>query len=902
MKTLKDYKKKRRFNRTPEPGPVPKRSASGRMFVVQKHRARNLHYDFRLEVDGVLKSWAVPKGPSLDPAVKRLAMAVEDHPVDYADFEGVIPEGEYGGGTVMVWDNGTFEPDAQTPDVADAIEKGELKFTLHGTKLNGSWVLVNTRDRQWLLIKHRDEFASRDSLADTEPLSVLSGRSLAEIASDEGGDVTKAATGDPSTLPSKRSSRKQTSTSRRKSATQPAKSTKRKKSDIKLPGNAKLSPMPSAVAPMLAKLVDAPFSSDEWVFETKWDGVRAICFLNNGKYRFISRNNNEMTSSYPELSGIAEVISADQAILDGEIVALDKKGIPRFQLLQPRFGLKKSPATIKDHTIAYMIFDLLYYNGYDLTRCDLLSRKDLLQKIIKRSNAVKYSDHIAGRGEDLFEHAEKLGLEGLIAKRSDSQYVHGRSSQWLKIKTTKRQEVVIAGYTEPRKSRAHFGALILGLYRKGKLTYVGHVGTGFNHRSLKQIFELMQPLKRKLSPFVSVPKTNEPVQWLRPELVAEVKFSEWTDDLSMRHPVFIGLRDDKKAKDSIFEAELKTRVVVDRKTSRAKPGKDNSVKVTRKEIDLKAVEAKAAFAGELKGNLRLKVPGGTVSLTNLDKIYWPDEGISKGDLIRYYYELAPVILPFLKDRPIILKRYPDGIKGQSFHQHSLKDPPDFVKTYDRKSDDGVVTHVICNNVASLLYVANLGSISLHAWSARMTTPQKPDWILFDLDPGDATLKEVQETALHLKGLLDTLGLVAYPKTSGSKGLHVYVPIKAMHTHEQIVQFATMIAHMAATERPDLIAVERRVGKRKKGRVYLDYLQNGFGKSLAAPYSVRARPGATVSTPLLWKEVKSSKLRVESFTIRNLARRLKSRGDLFSDVLREKQSLTGAIHKLELLLS
>jgi bifunctional non-homologous end joining protein LigD len=557
---------------------------------------------------------------------------------------------------------------------------------------------------------------------------------------------------------------------------------------------------------------------------------------------------------------------------------------------------------MEDHTIAYIVFDLIYYNGYDLSHADLLSRKELLKNVVSWNNEVRYSDHVVGRGEELFKHAEKLGVEGIIAKRSDSTYVQSRSSNWLKIKTTQRQEVVIVGYTQPRRSRTYFGSLVLGLYRGGKLIPVGHVGTGFNHATLKQLYDLMQPLKTETSPLAEPFKTNDIVQWVKPKLVAEIKFSEWTNDLSMRHPVFLGLRDDKKPEDSTLEKKLHTEEVVVAKPARKSSRKKEAVNDDSSKVDSKPVSGETAFKGKLRGDLKVKVPGGVVSLTNLDKVYWPDDGYTKGDLLRYYYEMAPTILPYLKDRPIILKRYPDGIKGFSFHQHTVKDPPEFVKTYKRLSDGDTVTYAICNNVASLLYVANLGSISIHAWSARMTAPEKPDWILFDLDPGSATFAQVREVALHVKGILDSLGLECYPKTSGSKGLHVYVPIKAAYTHDQVVQFATLIAHRAAAERPDLIAVERMVRKRKKGRVYLDYLQNGFGKSLAAAYSVRARVGATVSTPLEWREVKSAKLRVESFTIRNVGTRVKRKGDLFAEVLKKKQSLAKAIAKLEKLMS
>jgi bifunctional non-homologous end joining protein LigD len=928
MKALSAYKKKRRFDRTPEPGPVQKKSDSGQMFVVQKHRASHLHYDFRLEADGVLKSWAVPKGPSLDPSTKRLAMEVEDHPVDYGDFEGIIPEGEYGGGTVMVWDTGTYEPEPETPDVSKAIKKGELKFTLHGQKLGGSWVLVRTRGRQWLLIKHRDDFASKEDLAETEPTSVFTDRTLAEIAADEGGNVEKATTGDPERVHGRRrkrakkssgkksvwSSAKKKSTTKKAAAkektTKTARKTSRKAasfrtkqlSQLDLPPSAKRAPMPKSINPMLAKLVDTPFSGDDWLFETKWDGMRAICYLSNGKPKFVSRRQLDVTAKYPELADIPAAIQAERAIVDGEIVALDSKGFPQFQLLQPRFGLKFLGNRDEPSTIVYYVFDLIYYDGYDLTSATLEERKALLQQIMTPHTAVRYSDHIVGRGEDFFREVEKLGLEGIIAKRIDSPYIQGRSGNWLKIKTVQRTEAVIGGYTKPRGMRSHFGALVMGQYRDGELEYVGHTGGGFDRKGLTELFKLMQPLKTNTSPFAAPPKTNEEVQWIKPKLVAEVKFAEWTSDGNMRQPIFMGLRTDKMPKETVFEPKQKTSSAV-KAVKKESLSKAAAAKAGSKEKAGEVFPAETLFAGKnLSGDVRVKAPGGVVSLTNLHKVYWPEDGYTKGDLLRYYYNIAPSVMPYLKDRPLILKRYPEGISGFSFHQHTVKDPPSFVKTFSRVNDDNdTVVYAVCNNIASLLYVTNLGTISLHPWSARMTAPTKPDWIMFDLDPGQATFDQVREVARVVKELLDEIGLTGYPKTSGSKGIHVYVPIKNSYTHDQAVQFATLVAHLAAARHPDLIAVERIVKKRKKGTVYLDYLQNGFGKSLAAPYSVRARPGATVSAPLEWKEVFSSTLRPDKFTIKNIAARVEKNGDLFREVLANKQTLAKALAKVEALM-
>ncbi|HEY6332209.1 MAG TPA: non-homologous end-joining DNA ligase, partial [Blastocatellia bacterium] len=560
------------------------------------HRASHLHYDFRLEVDGVLKSWAVPKGPSLNPKDKRLAMAVEDHPVDYAGFEGVIPEGEYGGGTVMVWDSGTYTPDDDTKDVSKAIADGELKFTLYGKKLKGAWVLVRTHDRQWLLIKHKDEFATAESVTERAAKSAVTGRSLAQIAGDEGGDVAKAATGDPdppltskatsSRGPREKASKRQsTKTNKSASITKARGNAKalagRKGASTAKPVNkpapesipprtemplgAKPAPMLKSIQPMLATLVDEPFSDEDWIYESKWDGVRTLTYVDRGKYRLASRRQNDVTSKYPELDHVTSVVQADQAVLDGEVVALDRKGMPRFQLLQHRFGLKVGPHLRKgedDGTIVYYVFDLVYLNGYDLSGVGLIKRKELLRAIIGPDRTIRFSDHVVGDGEEFFAQVEKIKLEGMIAKRSASRYVQKRSRDWLKVKTQQRQEVVIGGYTEPRASREYFGALVVGLYDGEDLKYVGHAGGGFDQKSLKQVYNLMRPLKINKSPFSTPVKTNEPVQWIKPRLVCEVKFAEWTDDGRMRQPIFLGLRDDKDPKDCVLETRAPTEDIV----------------------------------------------------------------------------------------------------------------------------------------------------------------------------------------------------------------------------------------------------------------------------------------------------------------------------------------------------
>jgi len=897
---LADYKKKRRFTKTPEPGPEKKSSKTGRLFVVQKHRASHLHYDFRLESDGVLKSWAIPKGPSLDPSVKRLAMQVEDHPVDYANFEGIIPEGEYGGGTVMVWDYGTYIPE-NGDDVTASIKKGEVKFTLKGKKLKGSWALVRTHDRQWLLIKHRDKAASDGDIEEEKPLSAVTKRSLAEIAAEEGGDVEKASTGDPKKLQKKglskktRVSDKPSVWSSNRVTKSSSTSSSRSTSIADLPEGAKKEPMPTSISPMLAILVDKPFNDKQWLFETKWDGVRAICFVKNGKFRLVSRNELEMTKQYPELSEIAANVRAKTAILDGEIVALDKQGIPHFQLLQPRFGRKKETNTTEDFAIAYYVFDLLYKDGYNLTGCKLIDRKNLLERVLQTNAALRYSDHVLEKGIKFFEAVKKAKLEGMIAKLIGSKYVQKRSHDWLKVKTELRQEVVIGGYTQPRGSREFFGALVVGLYEGKELVYVGHTGGGFNRNTLAEVYKLLEPLKTDKSPFADVPKTNEPVQWVKPKLVCEVKFSEWTADGKMRHPIFMGIRTDKKPTDCRREVKLDSKTEV-------KKAESTGVK-SRTARSSANFETPEALAGkkELKGNHKLKIGRSFVQLTHLDKVYWPEEGYTKGDLINYYLEMGKLILPYYKDRPLILKRHPNGIKGAPFHQHNLDNPPAFVETFVEEKEGDKVVYGMANNLETLAYIANLGAISMHPWASRASKPENPDWVIFDVDPGSASFESVCEVAMEVKTVLDELGLVGFPKTSGSKGIHVYVPIKNDYAYDQVVPFANLIAAVVAASRPDLVTIERMVAKRKKGRVYLDYLQNGMGKSVAGPYSVRARPGATVSAPLSWEEVKRKQIRPADFTIKNISTRLNRKGDLFAPMLKKRQTIVRAVEKLSKML-
>jgi bifunctional non-homologous end joining protein LigD len=612
---LEEYQRKRRFEQTPEPPPKVAKKAGNR-FVVQKHRASHLHYDFRLEMDGVLKSWAVPKGPSLDPADKRLAMQMEDHPVSYFDFEGIIPEGNYGAGTVMVWDVGTWEPQG---DAHAMLAKGDLKFVLRGEKLTGSFVLARMRSRrpgskgtEWLLIKHRDEQVLPGYDINQFDYSVLTRRTLAQIAGDEGArewkssrpaakspgkawladaiakaDKRKKLTTEDTEGTEKKAKGKKPSRAGADKAVRHSRKptgTKNDEEDSSVPSvssvvkelekleGARKGPMPTTIHPMLATLVDKPFDNPQWLFEIKWDGYRAVAFLNGGEARLVSRNQNEMTSQYPELRDLPQYVRARNAVLDGEIVALDDAGRPSFSLMQQRTGISGSGRRIKaaDRAvpIAYYVFDLLYLDGYDLTRVDLEKRKELLSGIVAGSGLVRYSDHHLEQGVALYEAAKQQGLEGIVAKRRNSCYEQKRSREWLKMKITRRQECVIGGYTDPRGSREHFGSIVLGLYdEKGRLLHVGQAGSGFTEATHEDMWRLLQKLKTDKNPFGNKVESTRGVHWVKPELVAEIKFTEWTHEtdgggVKMRAPVYEGLRPDKSPRECVFERPVREETVV----------------------------------------------------------------------------------------------------------------------------------------------------------------------------------------------------------------------------------------------------------------------------------------------------------------------------------------------------
>lgn len=864
---LQSYRAKRDLKRTPEPAGATTKMDGPLVFVVQRHKASHLHYDFRLEVRGVLKSWAVPKGPSLDPADKRLAMMVEDHPYDYKDFKGVIPEGNYGAGIVEIWDHGTYTP-MDLPEGKDAetflmhgINGGSLKVVMKGRKLKGEFALVRMKkagENAWLLIKHRDKYAvdGYDSEEHTPKSSPIN-KALKKEGEKKTKASRKASTSGKKPDDTRSKAKKNSGHKRTVAATKP------KVRRIVLPELASAKKVKDPVKPMLATLSEDAFDDDDWLFEIKWDGYRAIAETGGKKTRLYSRNGVSFLDAYPaitdELTGIKEKL-----VLDGEIVATDEQSHPDFQLLQ---HAAKDPSI----AVSYQVFDLLQLDGKDLTDLPLVERKELLRETLPKSDHIRYCDHVEARGKEFFEVTKAQDLEGVIAKRKDGRYTEGvRSRTWLKIKNHHSSEVVIGGWTAPRNSRKHFGALLLGVFEKGKLRYVGHTGTGFDARSLKELAKAMAPLERKTSPFDGEVEANQPATWVTPKLVAHVKFTEWTRDGVMRHPVFLGMRADKDAK-SVQQEKPKARTAASRRSS--------AKKVSAK---------KAAPKNEDADTRDVKIGRHTVHLTNQNKVFWPNEGYTKGDVVKYYEEIAPYLLPHLKDRPQSLFRTPNGLKGKGFfHKDAGDAAPSWVHTVKVPSESrggDTINYILCNHAATLLYMVNLGCIELDPWTSRKQHLDKPDHLVMDLDPSKGNdFDDVVEAALAVKVVLDRIGLKGFCKTSGSSGIHVYIPSNGRHTYDALAPVAEDIMRVVNSMLPKTTTLERSLAKRGKSQIYLDHLQNRKGQTLASVYSIRPKPGATVSTPLEWDEVKPG-LDLRDFTIGTVPARVKKKGDLFKGVL------------------
>lgn len=841
---LKEYARKRNFEKTPEPPAAEpkKKGEHGGFFCVQRHDATRLHYDFRLEVNGVLVSWAVPKGPSLDPTRKALAMKVEDHPLDYGTFEGNIPEGNYGAGSVMLWDKGTYEVLENVP-AQQQLDRGDFKFALHGTKLNGAFAIVHMKHagkgNEWLLIKKKDEFAVPGYDINEFAWSVATRRTQDEIAEN----IEPIEVG-------------------------------------KLKG-ARKAALPASIEPMLASAVTKPPRGSQWLYEIKWDGVRALCQIKNGSLQIQSRRGNRCEKQYPELKTLPEQTNVKTAWLDGEICVLDEDGRSRFELIQPRIGAnlnavshlaETSPATL-------FLFDVLYVDGYDLRGVALEDRKQLLKVIVTPSDHIRISDAFETEGEEMFEAARNMGLEGILAKDRRSTYEPSRSTRWLKVKVQNEQEFVIAGFTEGE--RDYFGALILAVHEDGAFKHVGQVGTGFDQKKMKEIYERMKPLITKSNPLAGKPRIKG-AAWVKPELVCEVRFLEWTKDKMLRAPVFAGLRSDKPAAEAVREEPADPPVDEPAAPAEGAPETNHDY------LDLKGREATVEVSGH-----RLK-------FTNLDKVYFPKDGWKKRDLLEFYDRVSPWLLPHLKDRPLSLKRYPNGIAEEYFFQKNAGSHfPEWMtlEPITEHHPPKVNHYPIANDRASLLYLANLGCIDQNPWMSRRGTLENPDWMLLDLDPVETDFDHIVEAMLLVREVLATVGLKGYPKTTGGDGMHIYVPLEPIYTYEQVRSFAEILSHLALDREPNLFTTPRSVGRRKKGRVYFDYLQIGTGKTIAAPYVVRAHDGAPVATPLDWKEVTRG-LRPTDFRIDNTIERFRRVGDLFAPVLEGGQRLESALKRLK----
>ena len=773
---LSEYKRKRNPKRTPEPFGSKKRGKQP-IFVVQRHDARRLHYDFRLERDGALASWAVPKGIPLEPGTRALAVHVEDHPLEYASFEGEIPKGQYGAGTVEIWDHGTY-------DLVEEKRDGGLTVRLHGNRLDGTWTLVPAHldgdEKNWLLLRKRDDGAAG-------------------------------------------------------------------------------APNPRQYWPMLATLVkDVPHGGG-WLFEVKWDGYRAVSQMAGGEVTMRSRKGNDFTEKFERVAKeIPKALKTPDCVLDGEVCALDSDGRSSFSEMQ-----QLKPST----PLVYYVFDLLEVEGKALVDLPIEERRARLEELVDKRNRIIRISEWFDDGDALLAAAQEQGLEGIVAKRAGSRYAVGRRTRdWLKIKTHGDQELVIAGYTKGQGRRSgSFGSLVLGYWRGRDLVYAGNVGTGFDEKEIERLLRKLRPLEQDTSAFSEVPKMPKvrkgDVLWVEPKLVAQVEFAEWTHDGHLRAPVYKGLREDKNAKEVVMEAPT-------------------------------------PIEPEIKRGRRL------LKLSNLDKPFWPEEGITKGDLLAYYRDVAAVVVPHICDRPFTLKRYPDGWKGNFFFQKDApKGMPEWIKTVPVQATTRetprrtrTISAPLVNDELALLWMVNMGCIDLNTWYSKVDKPERPDFVLFDLDPSpDVGFKETIEVALLVKQALDSLGLESFPKTSGADGIHVLVPIARRHTYDDTRQFAEIIARALAMSHRGLVTTEWTKAKRRG--VLIDSNQNGEGKTIASVYSVRPKEGAPISTPLRWEEVKAN-LDPSAFTMDVVRERIAREGDLYEGVLTTKQSLSAALRTLE----
>jgi bifunctional non-homologous end joining protein LigD len=853
---LSQYRRKRDFAKTPEPTGGRHKRGAGLRFVVQKHAARRLHYDFRLEMDGVLKSWAIPKGPSLDPRAKRLAVHVEDHPLDYGDFEGVIPQGEYGGGTVIVWDSGTWVPEG---DPAAGYREGALKFELRGKRLKGRWALIQMKgregDKNWLLLKEQDELArpgSDDEIVAANQTSAVSGRDLKAVAAarDRVWHSNKGNGGGPEPAP--------------------------RLDPGKIPG-ARKAAMPADPEPQLAKVAGTVPRGEAWLHEIKLDGYRLLARMRRGKAKLLTRRANDWTDRFPTVAEAVAALTVEDVILDGEVVHLLPNGLTSFGALQDDLAREDTS------NVVYYVFDLLHLNGYDLTGVRLDLRKEALKTLLSAAapGTIRYGDHVAGQGEAFEARASRMGIEGVVSKRADSPYRAARSSAWLKIKFDKRDELAIIGWTDPSGTRRALGSLLLGYYDpEGELHFAGGVGTGFSDEMLSDLERRLGPLAKKAPPSRAVAKlAPRRAHWVDPELVAEVRYANWTGDGRLREPAFLGLREDKKGHEIVLDP-----------ATHAPPG-----------ALVPAVSAPSAPANPLPAEVSpkttLEFEG--VRLTHAGKVLYPESNITKLDLARYYTLVSDHMLAEIGARPLTLLRAPEGWQGHHFYQkHGNATVPKAVNRVRLAEREGGAEgiYLFAEDKAGLLSLVQMGALEIHVWGAEITDIDHPDRVVMDLDPDEGLpWPRVIEGALTLRRMLADIGLESFVKGTGGKGLHVVVPLRPRHDWNEIKAFSKWLADELVQREPNgYTAVMAK--KKRRGKIFIDYLRNQRGASAIAVYSARARPNAPVAAPLTWREVEDG-VRSDAFTVRTLPERLATLAkDPWEELGRVKQSLPAALRR------
>ena len=850
---LEKYQSMRDFSRTPEPAGSPRdRSAGDALaFVIQKHAASHLHYDFRLELDGVLKSWAVPKGPVPDPSIKRLAMQVEDHPIGYGDFEGTIPKGEYGGGTVMLWDRGTWTP---VGDPRAGLKKGRLEFELDGTKLQGRWMLVRSGPpagkngkASWLLFKRSDEHArpgSGDALLEEQSLSVSTGRSMQEIAGGRG----------------------RVWSSKKKGGGAKARARKSSVDASAIPGAKPAKKMPTAPEPQLATLVtDAP-EGDDWLHEIKFDGYRFLARVEKGDVALITRGGQDWSGRFSRIATAVASLGVD-AIIDGEAVVLDESGRSDFQKLQNAMDDRGRG------DVYFYAFDLLWLNGVDLRGAKLEDRKEVLRALLADATSViRFSDHVRGGGVEFHANACELRLEGIISKRASSRYAEARSKDWLKVKCLRRQEFVIAGWSEPTGSRESLGSLVLAVHDDdGELRYSGRVGTGFDNRTLKMLYQRLKPLERKTPALKGAPRSaggGRAIHWVEPELVAEIAFTEWTGDGVVRHPSFQGLREDKPASDVVREKETPVKSAARKGGAKKGAARKSAAKKTaeKRSASTKSTATRTAKRPATTSRPAQRPAEGApasirgVRITSPEKVLWQEQGVTKLELFQYWDAVAEEALRWMADRPLTLVRCPQGAGKKCFFQkHANEQISDVVPRAKVKEDDGRKTadYLMVDTPEAIITLVQLGVMEFHVWGSRVDKLDRPDLIVMDVDPApDVEWSGVVEAALVLRQLLEELGLETWPRSTGGKGLHVVAPLSRRNDWEEVKTFTRRIAELMSAAAPDrfLATASKRA---RAGRIYVDYLRNAYNQTAVATLSPRAREGAPVALPLAWEDVTGS---------------------------------------------